>query len=363
MNSASSRASFSPPEERTGLSPYLVVAVACAGVFLAALDQTVVVTALSSIMSDLELPVTQLDQASWIVTGYLLGYTVAMPLMGRVSDTYGHTRIYVLSMFIFVIGSMLVALSPGLGWLVGARIFQAVGGGAMVPATMAIVADVFGPRQRGMALGAIGAVAEAGGVLGPLYGGLLLQRLDWQWIFWVNLPAGLAIALSVLFLAPGPVRHVASPIDYMGGLLIAGSLALLALGLTRQGGQAWSPVVMTSLLGGAALLFGAFLLRETRVSSPLINLSMFRSLTLSSANAAHFLVGWGLIVAMVVVPLMADTILGESSLEGGLRLMRLTAAIPVGALLGGLLVHRLGYRFPTVMGLGLSAASFFLLSR
>lgn len=351
------------------LTPYFLLAVACAGVFLAALDQTVVVTALPRMMQDLELPVTELDRASWIVTGYLLGYTVALPLTGRIADVYGYGRAYAGAVLVFAAGSALVALAPGLGWVVGARIFQAIGGGALVPVTMAMAGHLFPPGRRGLGLGAIGAVAEAGGVLGPLYGGLLLQALDWEWIFWINLPAG-AVILALVLLGIRRRKGTASAVpprsagvDYVGGLLIAGSLALLALGLTRQGGEPWPPALMALLFLGAASLFTAFLLREIRVSPPLINLRLFRSLTLSSANATHFLVGWGLIMAMVLVPLMTDTVLGRSPLEGGLRLMRLTAAIPVGALIGGFLVSRTGYRAPTALGLGLCAASFYLLSR
>ena len=214
------------------------------------------VTALPSMMEDLELPITRLDQASWIVTGYLLGYTVAMPSWG--GSPMSMAAPAALSVLIFMAGSALVALSPGLLWLVGARIFQAIGGGALVPVTMAIAGDLFGQRldrrfSLAVALGVVGAVAEAGGVLGPLYGGLMLNFVSWEWIFWVNLPAGFTIGLLVLLLAPANGilgQGAALPVDYAGGLLIAGSLALLALVLTRQGGESWSPQVMALLAVG-----------------------------------------------------------------------------------------------------------------
>ena len=148
------------------VSPYLILAVTCSGIFLAALDQMVVITALPDIMVDIKVPVTELDQAAWIVIGYLLGFTVAMPLMGRVSDVYGHARIYVVSLLVFLAGSVLAATATNLPWLVAARIVQAVGGGALIPVTMAIAGETFPLHRRAVALGMVGAAAEAGRCIG-----------------------------------------------------------------------------------------------------------------------------------------------------------------------------------------------------
>ena len=344
------------------LSPILVLAATGAGVFVAALDQTVVVTALPDIFIDIGLPVTRLDQGAWIVTGYLLGYTAVMPLMGRVSDSYGHSRIYLLSMLIFMLGSALVALGENLGWIVGARIFQAIGGGALVPVTIAIVAESFPASRRGIAIGAIAAIAEAGVVLGPLYGGLVLRFLDWRWIFWVNLPLGAAVMALVL----ARVRSGRRPgvaVDYLGGLLLAGSLAALALGLSGEAVLPSGPGWRTGLLAGAALLFFLFIGWQSRARHPMLPLSIFRRLPLSAANGANLLVGGALILALVNIPLMTDTVMGRPPLEGGLRLLRFTAMIPVGALLGGALYQWLGYRPPMVLGLALAALGFGLLAR
>src|SRR5579885_2064382 len=183
--------------------------VACICVFFTALDQTVVVTALPQIVTDLQIPFTQLDHAAWIVSAYLLGFIIAMPLMGRVSDIYGRRRILLLCLSIFAVGSVLCALAPVSGqnielsflsftgidtssrvliFLIAARFFQAIGGGAVVPVAMAIVSDFYGQERRGLALGIIGAVTEAGGVVGPLYGALIVQKLDWTYIFYFNVP-------------------------------------------------------------------------------------------------------------------------------------------------------------------------------
>ena len=186
---------------------------ACVAVFLTALDQTVVVTALPQIITDLSIPINQIDRAAWIISGYLLGYVIVMPLMGRVSDLYGRRRVLIICLCIFAVGSLFCGLapiignsdigtqlvaplqnlglntdSPGLIWLVAARFLQAAGGGAVVPVAMAIAGDFYGWQRRGLALGLVGMVTEAGGVLGPLYGSIIVQLSGWPLIFYLNLP-------------------------------------------------------------------------------------------------------------------------------------------------------------------------------
>ena len=340
----------------------LVLAVTGAGVFIAALDQTVVVTALPEIFADIDLPVTKLDQGAWIVTGYLVGYTAAMPLMGRVSDIYGHGRIYLLSMLVFMLGSALVALGGSLGWIVGARVIQAIGGGAVVPVSLAIASETLPAGKRGIAIGLIVALAEAGAVLGPLYGGLVLRFLDWRWLFWLNLPQAGVVVLLVLFLVKSR-RRPGLRVDYLGGLLLGGSLTCLALGLSGEAvlpaGAGWQ----AGLLGASAVLLAAFVYWQGRAGEPLLPISIFRRVPFSAASGVSLLVGGALILALVNIPLMTDTVMGRPPLEGGLRLLRLMAMIPVGALVGGLLYQRLGYRTPMALGLGLAALGFLLLSR
>ena len=343
------------------VSPYLILAVTCSGIFLAALDQMVVITALPDIMVDIKVPVTELNQAAWIVIGYLLGFTVAMPLMGRVSDVYGHARIYVVSLLVFLAGSVLAATATNLPWLVAARIVQAVGGGALIPVTMAIAGETFPLHRRAVALGMVGAAAEAGGVLGPLYGGVITQEWGWRWIFWLNLPLGL-LTICLVYLMVTSGRRLQAQVDYRGGLILGLSLACLVLALSQALGS-WSSPYTIGLLLGCAFFFALFMRSELGVSQPVVDLSMFKSGIFSAANLTQLLVGAALIMAIVNIPLITDTIMGKEPLEGGLRLMRLTAMIPVGAVVGGFLCQRLGYRLPTALGLCLAALSFYLLSR
>ena len=330
----------------------------CAGVFIAADDQTVVVTVLPQIIIDMKILPTELDRASWTITGYLLGYLAAMPLIGKLSDVWGHRRLYMLSLLAFMVGSVAVALTPTLSWLVAARVFQAVGAGALVPISIAIVGDLFPSGRRGLPLGLIGASAEAGGVIGPLWGGLIVRFLDWRWVFWINIPLGAAVLLLVvLMLRPSP--RYSAKVDYLGGGLIAVSLAALTLGLARV--DDLDPLMVGYFVASAAAL-ALLVVRQRVVADPLLPTSMFKGWPFRGANATHLLVGGALIIGMVTIPLMANTVMGLTPLDGGLRLMRMTAAIPVGAVLGGLACQRMDFRIPTMLGLGLAALGFALMS-
>src|SRR5271157_2116157 len=249
----------------------LAMLAACSAVFLTALDQTVVVTALPKIITDLQIPPEQLDRAAWIVSSYLLGYVIAMPIMGRVSDMYGRRHIFIICLGIFGIGSLLcglapilgqqvdisflqhiginvaapgefsdpTALNPGLVWLVAARFVQAAGGGAIIPVAMAVVGDFYGEKQRALALGLIGMVTEAGGVLGPLYGAIIVQAWGWQAIFFLNLPI---IAILIYFIwrliPPAEITaraaHIKERIDLLGAFLLGAALICLSLGLSQE---------------------------------------------------------------------------------------------------------------------------------
>ena len=353
--------SLKKPLQRN-IPPPLILAITCVGIFIAALDQTVIYGALADMMPDLRLTVLDLDRAAWIVVGYLIGYTFAMPLMAKVSDVYGHSQIYILSLLVFIVGSIFVALAPNFEWIIAARIIQAIGGGAMVPIAMAIAADIFPKGSRAIPLGIIGGVVEAGGALGPFYGGVISEMLDWRWIFWINIPVGIIAALLIFFLL-GSSPKAQSKIDYLGGILLAAGLAFLSLALSQRPEQFDSPIytISTSIL--SVLCFIIFIFRQFRATEPLINLSIFKNITFSSANITSLIAGAALIMALVNVPLISQTIMGSSPIEAGLRLFRLTIMICVGAIGGGFLCRQFGYRLPTIIGLLLSGLGFFFLSR
>ncbi len=364
--------------------------IACIAVFFTALDQTVVVTALPQVISDLQIPFTQLDHAAWIISAYLLGFVVAMPLMGRVSDIYGRRRIFLLCLTIFGLGSILCGIapmlgklsdlnflgtlgidtsSPGLIWLIAARVFQAIGGGAVVPVAMAIAGDFYGQEKRGIALGIIGAVTEAGGAIGPLYGAVIVQHLGWQYIFYLNVPIVVALlVVAWIFIPKG--QHLREGIDWAGAILLALALTCLSLGLAQQGtslgpaaAHVQTPQNNPIVLILAAIFLAAFIVVERKVRWPVVELATFKRFTFSAASLVSLLVGAALIIAMSDIPIYVDTVLQGPVLDSGLALLRLTVMIPVGALLGGWLCARLSCRLTGILGLLFTAAGFFLMSR
>ncbi len=343
-------------------SPKIVMVVICLGIFVAAMDQTVIYGALPDMMTSIKLPVTRLDQASWIVIGYLLGYTFAMPLVGKVSDAYGHSRVYIIALLIFIAGSVLVAMSESIEWLVGARVFQAVGGGALVPVAMAIAGEMYTGKNRAVALGIIGAAVEAGGALGPFYGAVIAQYWNWKWIFWLNIPISLAV-LVVVFLNVRPNAGVKAKIDYLSGVLLAAALTFLCMGLSQQFGKENYLQKLIGYLAAGIVLLVMFIVRSLKTPEPLVKLSVFKDVLFSMANLTNFFVGAALIIAMVDIPLMTDTIMGVTALEGGLRLLRFTVMLSVGAIVGGFLCKRFGYRLPTIIGLIMSSVGFLFMSR
>lgn len=180
-------------------TPWILVIVG-SGAFVTALDQTVVVTALPSLMLDLKVPFSELDRVSWVITAYLLGYTAVMPLIGRLADVYGYSRVYQVSLVLFSIGTSLVAVSSSLEWMVAARVVQAVGGGAAVPIGLAIASSALPRERRGLALGVVAGAAEAGSMLGPAYGGAIIELASWRWIFWLNVPQSAVLFLALFWL-------------------------------------------------------------------------------------------------------------------------------------------------------------------
>ena len=342
------------------LSPNTTLVVVCAGVFLASLDQTSVVTALPAVMVDLGISIDRLNDLAWVVTAYLLGFTVAMPLLGRAGDVYGYRRLYLGAMLLFGVGSAAVALAPNLGWLIAARVVQAVGGGALVPAAIALAGEGLPPARRAIVFGIVGAAAEAGGVLGPLYGGLIVDWIGWRWVFWSNLP--IVAVLAVALLGMPEAGRSGGRLDVTGGVLLAGGLSLVTGGLAQRSLFGGGSVLPYVLIGVGVLLLVALPFAERRALAPVVSTALFRARSFAAAMSAQLLAGGALVLILVTVPLMTDTVLGEPPLEGGLRLMRFTGAIPVGALLGGYAASRIGVRVPALVGLALAAVCFVLLT-
>ena len=341
-------------------SESVVLAIICLGVFSTALDQTVVVAALPSVMVDLEIPLTDLDTASWIVTAYLVSYTVAMPLAGRLSDVYGRVRMFQAALVLFSIGSALVAVAPDFPWVVSARVLQAIGGGATVPIGLAMAVAAVAPHRRGIALGLVAASAEAGSVLGPLYGGGIIEWIGWRWIFWLDIPQSF-ILIGLLAVLPNVANRTAR-MDYLGALALGGALTVLSLGLSQRSVFSMESFVPFLMIGLGVILVAALIVVERRAVQPLLASFLYRSKAFLSANIAQFLVGVALIISLVSVPLMASTVMEKGAWESALHLVRLTAAIPVGAVVGGYIMRWTGVRAVCITGLAFMGAGLLIMS-
>ncbi len=332
-----------------GSSQSVVLGILCLGVFSTALDQTVVVAALPSVMVDLEIPLTDLDRASWIVTGYLVSYTVAMPLAGRLSDVHGRVRMFQAALLLFSIGSAFVAVAPNFPWVVSARVLQAVGGGATVPIGLAMAVGAVAPKQRGIALGLVAASAEAGSVLGPLYGGAIIEWVGWRWIFWLDIPQSF-ILIALLAILPNRANPAAK-MDYFGALALGGALTVLTIALSQRSIFSVESIIPYLMIGLGIILVLVLILVERRAVQPLLASFLYRSRAFLSSNISQFLVGVALIIALVAVPLMAATVMEKSAWESALHLVRLTAAIPIGAVVGGYILRWTGVRAVCITGL------------
>jgi MFS family permease len=291
------------------------------------------------------------------VNAYLLGYTAVLPLLARAADVRGIRAIFVVSCLLFVAGSLWAALAGGVWSLVAARAVQAVGGGGLVPVALAAAAILFTGRERLLALGIVAGAAEAGAVLGPLYGAGVLEAAGWRWVFWLNLPLTLFLLVAAwpALRLPAPVR---GRVDVLGAVLAGLALVCLTIGLAGE-----TLGDRPALLAAAGVLVALSALRLLRVDDPLLPPQLLRARPFASANGSSLLAGAALVVALVEIPLFATVVLDRTATAGGLTLLQLTALIPVGALLGGWLGGRVPIAWVAAAGMVASAGGFVRLSR
>src|SRR4051812_11504068 len=314
---------------------------------LASLDQTIVATALPTIVGDLG----GIDQLSWVVTAYMLAATVTIPLWGRVSDLYGRKRLFQAAIVVFLAGSALSGAAQSLGELIAFRALQGLGAGGLMTLAMAIVADIIAPRERGRYQGYIQMVFVLASVAGPLLGGFFADEASWRWGFYVNLPIGAIALAGITTQLDLPVRHEKHRIDYLGAALLAGALTTILL-VTTWGGDryAWpSPEILG--LGAAALaLLVGFVLQERRAAEPILPLQLFRDRVFVVVSATLFAATLALFAAIVFLPVFLQTVTGASAEESGLLLLPLLLSTTVTTAVVGRVISRTGrYKvFPAV---------------
>ncbi len=330
--------------------------------FLASLDQTIVSTALPTIVGDLG----GLDHLSWVVTAYLLGQTAVTPLYGKLGDMYGRRLVLQIALAIFLIGSILCGLSQSMGELIAFRAIQGVGGGGLMVSAQAAIGDVVSPRERGRYTGLFVGVFGVSSVAGPLIGGFLTGHLSWHWIFYVNIPLGLAagVALALVFPRAAARARTARNIDYLGTALLALALSCLVL-LTTLGGATvpWaSPTIV--LLGSTTIAsLVLFWVVERRAAEPILPPGLLRNDIFAITGAVSAVVGFALLGALTFLPLFQQIVRGMDPTESGLQLVPLMAGVLVASVIGGQIVTRTGrYRVFPIAGTAVATGGMVLLS-
>ena len=327
---------------------------------LAALDQTIVSTALPTIVGDLG----GLAHLSWVVSAYLLAQTAVTPVYGKLGDLYGRKLILQVAIVIFLAGSALCGAAQNMTELIGFRAIQGLGGGGLIVLTQATVGDVVSPRERGKYQGIFGAVFGVASIAGPLLGGFFVDNLSWRWIFYINLPLGL-VALAVLAaVLPAASERRQREIDYLGSGLLAAGLSCIVLA-TSLGGNTWawdSAQLIITACAGVALL-AAFVVVERRAPEPVLPLRLFRNRTFTTAGAIGLIVGFALFGSAVFLPLFFQTVNGASPTGSGLRTLPLMLGVLSMSIFSGQVISRIGrYKPFPIIGTALMTLGFVLLS-
>ncbi len=331
------------------------------------MDAYVVVSLFVTILDDLRVPVNHLERATPIVTGYLLGYVAGMPLLARVSDRFGRRIVIYVGLAGFAAGSAVTAMAQSVDVLVIGRAVQGLAGGALLPVTMALAADLFVAQRRASVLGIVGAAQELGSVLGPLYGVALAALIGWRGIFWINIPLAALAALAVRYAVPPTSRDTDAErprVDVIGGVLLALALGAFVVALDNQHPDesvlpSYGPVLL--VVGG--VLTVAFIGWEWRARTKLLDLSEVRSGVFFAALGASLCTGAALLVTLVFIQLDGQLVLQKSASSATLLLARFLIALPVGALIGGFLIRRFGARWVGAFGLALATCAYALISR
>ncbi|MEU6099465.1 MFS transporter [Streptomyces flaveolus] len=342
---------MSQQNARRGSAAWALVITSVAG-FMAALDNLVVTTALPSIREDLG---GALHDLEWTVSAYTLTFAVLLMFGAALGDRFGRRRLFVIGLAVFTGASAAAAMAPGIDSLIAARAVQGVGAAIMMPLTLTLLTAAVPAERRGMAYGIWGAVNGLAVASGPLVGGSLTEHISWQWIFWLNVPLGLAL-LPLARLRLAESHGTGAPLDLPGTLLASGGLFGIVYGLVRGPVDGWTgAVVLTALLAGAALLAG-FVLYSTRAKNPMLPMRLFRSRAFAGINAASLLMFLGMFGSIFLLSQYMQGVLGYSPTEAGLRMLPWTGMPMLVAPIAGILSDRIGGRPVVATGLFLQAA-------
>lgn len=350
-----------PGEGQSRRTVLVAIGALLLGMLLAALDQTIVSTALPTIVSELG----GLDHLSWVVTAYLLAATAATPLWGKLGDQYGRKKLFQTAIVIFLIGSALCGMAQNMPQLIGFRALQGLGGGGLMVLSMAIVGDIVTPRERGKYQGLFGAVFGATSVLGPLLGGFFTQHLSWRWVFYINLPIGVVALLVIAAVLHIPVHREKHTIDYLGTFLIA-SVATCLILVASLGGTTWAwasaQIIVLAVL--AVVLLIAFVAVERRAAEPVLPLKLFRIRTFSLVAVISFVIGFAMFGAMTYLPTFLQVVHGITPTMSGVHMLPMVLGLLLTSTASGQIVSRTGrWKVFPLAGTALTAAGLLLLHR
>lgn len=343
-----------------GRSMTLVMGSLMLTMFLASLDQTVVSTALPRITSEFN----ALGSLAWVVTAYLLASTASTPLWGKFSDLYGRKPMLQLAIVIFLIGSVMAGMAPSMEWLIASRGVQGLGGGGLMVLVMAVIADVVPPSERGRYTGLFGAVFAVSSVAGPLLGGFFVESLSWRWIFFINVPLGIAAFFVIAAALHVPKRTVAHRIDWAGAALLVVSVVLLLLVIEWGGEQyAWTSPTILGMTAAMLIALTTFVFVERHAPEPIVPMALFKNSVFSVSAAVGFIVGFAMFGAIIFMPLFLQIVRGSSPTQAGLQLIPMMVGLLAASIISGRLISRLGrYKIFPVIGTAIATIAMFLLS-
>lgn len=319
----------------------LVVAGLLLGILMSAMDNTIVATAMYTIVKDLG----GFDQIVWVTSAYMVAVMAGTPIFGKLSDMYGRKRFYIFGLVVFLAGSALCGMADSMLQLIIFRTIQGIGGGALMPIAFTIVFDLFPPEKRGKMTGLLGAVFGTSSILGPLLGALITDHIGWEWVFYVNLPIGIVSFIFILAAYKESLSHVKQKIDWIGAATLVGAVVCLMFGLELGGKTyAWDSPQILGLFGGFLVLFIIFLIAESKAAEPIISFKMFQKRLFASSNAVALFYGAGFIVATVYIPIFVSGVYGGTATNSGLILMPMMLGSVAGSQLGGILTTKTSFR-------------------
>jgi EmrB/QacA subfamily drug resistance transporter len=341
---------------RSTRSPWLILAVLCLGLFMILLDGTIVNIAIPHIQTYFD---TSFSNIEWVMNAYILAFAVLLVTMGRFGDLWGRRRLFVGGMVLFTLGSLACGLAPSIYLLIAFRVVQGVGGAAMMPSTLSIIANVFPAGKRGAAMGVWGGVSGLASGLGPVLGGIIIQYVtwpsvagSWRWIFLVNIPVGIVGVFLALRLVPESKNPTAvQTLDLPGVGLISASLFCLTFALIEGQKYGWTSATILGLFAGAVVAFAVFYWREHRVSQPLIDFSLFRSLNFTAGNATGLLLSAAMMGAFFMIPIFLQSVLGFTAIKAGLVMAPMSVVIIFAAPVAGMLSDRVGSKWIVAAGM------------